>query len=190
MKDLNELIGKLKVEFAKRPELSREDKDALFEIIIREIEAFYTENLKLSPYEVAIFLTNKEKTVLSFACPEYMVNSGMIPVVSTEALTAKVYRSGQGFIDNKLENQRRLIIFEIIRTPEGKVLPLWKMMTAPISVDDDKLGVIEISRRARTADEAGEDFSPVDFQFLEKTIKILAQFIKKTMPDNFRGKIS
>ncbi|HLP58215.1 MAG TPA: hypothetical protein VK186_05260, partial [Candidatus Deferrimicrobium sp.] len=82
MKDLNELIGTLAVEIAK------ENKDEAFKKVIRAIELFYTENFFLDKYEVSIFLTNDEKTVLSFACPEYLVNSGMIPVSSTEAFAA------------------------------------------------------------------------------------------------------
>jgi hypothetical protein len=114
----------------------------------------------------------------------------MIPVSSTEALTATIFRTGRATIDNKFQQQRHLGIFEIIRTPEGKILPLWKMMGALIAVDEEKLGVIEISRRASSEDNAGEDFSQNDLQFLEKTIKILAPFIKRVMPENFRGKIT
>jgi len=184
MKDINELIAKLKMEIAKN------DQETLFATVIQEIEQFYIDNLGLNPYEVAIFLTNKEKTILSFACPEYLVNSGMIPVSSTEAHAATIYRTGRSVTDNKFQQQRHLGIFEIIRTPEGENLPLFKMMGTPIAVDDDKLGVIEISRRSKREDEAGDDFTPNNMVFLEKTIKILAPFIKKVMPENFRGKIT
>jgi hypothetical protein len=184
MRDINELIAKLKIE------LSKADAENALSIALKEIEQYYTDNLFLNPYEVAISLTNKEKTVLSFACPDYLVNSGMIPVSSTEAFMASIFRSGRGIIENNLQQQKHLGIFEIIRTPEGKIMPLWKMMGALIAIEQDKLGVIEISRRAISQDDAGEDFTPADLQFLEKTIKILAPFIKKVMPENFRGKIT
>jgi hypothetical protein len=184
MKEINELIAKLKIE------VSKGELESSFPVVMKEIEQYYTDNLFLEPYEVAIFLTNKEKTIMSFACPEYLINSGMIPVSSTEALVATVFRTGRGLLDNKFQQQRHLGIFEIIRTPEGKVLPIWKMMSSLIAVEEEKLGIIEVSRRASSEDNAGEDFTPNDLQFLEKTIKILAPYIKKVMPENFRGKIT
>jgi hypothetical protein len=184
MKDINELIAKLKMEIAKN------DQETLFSVVMHEIEQFYIDNLGLNPYEVAIFLANKEKTILSFACPEYLVNSGMIPISSTEAQTSTIFRSGRTIIDNKFQQQRHMGIFEIIRTPEGSYLPLFKMMGTSIIFEEEILGVIEISRRAKTEDDAGEDFTPNNAVFLEKTIKILAPFIKKIMPENFRGKIT
>lgn len=89
-----------------------------------------------------------------------------------------------------MTQQKHLSIFEVIRTPEGKIMPLYKMMGALISVDDDKVGVIEISRRSADPTDQGEDFGPSDLQYLEKTIKILAPYIKRVLPDNFRGKIT
>lgn len=184
MKDLNELIGTLAVEVAK------EDKDEAFKSVIRQIEAFYTENFFLDEYEVAIFLTNDEKTVLSFACPEYLVNSGMIPVSSTEAYGATIYRTGRGVVENNLQQQKHLHIFEIIKTPDAKIKPVWKMIGAVIAVEEEKIGVIEISRRAANQGEVGEDFTESDLRFLENTIAKLAPFLKKVLPDNFRGKIT
>jgi hypothetical protein len=183
MKDINELVAKLKME------INKEDKEEAFETVIKEIEKYYKENLRLDDYEVAIFLADEEKTVLSFACPGYLVNAGMIPVSSTEAYSASIYRSGRSIIENNFQQQKHLGIFEIIRTPEGKILPIWKMIGAAIEVEKERVGVIEISRRAVSFEDAGEDFAEKDLLFLEKTAKILAPFIKKVMPENFRGKI-
>ncbi|MCU0287731.1 MAG: hypothetical protein MUF15_15230 [Acidobacteria bacterium] len=183
MKDLNELIGTLAVEIAK------ENKDEAFKKVIHAIEVFYTENFFLDKYEVSIFLANDEKTVLSFACPEYLVNSGMIPVSSTEAFTSSIFRRGNSIIENNFQQQKHLSIFEIIRTPDDELKPMWKMMGTLIAVDKEKLGVIEISRRASKQENAGEDFMESDVMFLENTIRKLAPYLKRVMPANFRGKI-
>ncbi len=184
MKELSELIGTLAVEVAK------ENKEEAFKNVIREIEVFYTENFHLNDYEVAIFLTNDEKTVLSFACPQYLVNSGMIPVSSTEAFSASIYRTGRGLLENNVQLHKHLSIFEIIRTPDDKIKPVWKMIGALIAVEDDKIGVIEISRRAVTQPDADEDFTESDLKFLVNTIDKLAPFIKKVLPRNFVGKVT
>ncbi|MCP5054294.1 MAG: GAF domain-containing protein [bacterium] len=184
MRDINELIAKLRIETGKP------DRGHAFRTVIQEIETYYTENFFLNPYEVGIFLVNDEKTVLSFACPEYLVNSGMIPVSSTEAFTASIFRTGRGIVENALQQQKHLAIFEVIRTPEGKIMPIYKMMGALIAIEEDKIGVIEISRRSSNPADQGEDFGEQDLEFLEKSIKILAPFLKKVLPDNFRGKIT
>ena len=184
MKDLSELIGTLAVEVAK------ENKEEAFKSIIQEIETFFTENFNLNDWEVAIFLANKDKTVLSFACPEYLVNSGMIPVTSTEAFSASIFRSGRGLIENNIQLHKHLSLFEIIRTPDDEIKPVWKMMGALIKVEDENIGVIEISRRAVNQADAGEDFTERELRFLENSTAKLATFIKKVLPENFRGKIT
>jgi hypothetical protein len=184
MKDINELIARLKIE------ISKGDRETAFSAVIHEIEQFYKENFFLGAYEVAIFLANQEKTVLSFACPKYLINSGMIPVSSTDAIISSVFRTGRGIVENNLQQQKHLSIFEIIRTPEGEMKPIWKMIAALITVEDDKIGVIEISRRSTKPEDADEDFSENDLLFLQKTIKILAPFIKRVIPENFRSNIT
>ena len=184
MKDINELIARLKIE------ISKGDRETAFSAVIHEIEQFYKENFFLGAYEVAIFLANQEKTVLSFACPKYLINSGMIPVSSTDAIISSVFRTGRGIVENNLQQQKHLSIFEIIRTPEGEMKPIWKMIAALITVEDDKIGVIEISRRSTKPEDADEDFSENDLLFLQKTIKILAPFIKRVIPENFRSTIT
>jgi hypothetical protein len=184
MKDINELIAKLKIE------ISKGDRETAFPAVIQEIEQFYKENFFLGEHEVAIFLANQEKTVLSFACPKYLVNSGMIPVSSTDASASGIFRTGRGIVENNFQQQKHLSIFEIIRTPEGQMKPIWKMIGALIAVEEDKIGVIEISRRASRPEDADEDFSENDLLFLQKTIKILAPFIKRVMPQNFRSTVT
>lgn len=183
MKDINELIAKLKIE------ISKGDRETAFSAALQEIEQFYKENFFLGSYEVAIFLANQEKTVLSFACPKYLVNAGMIPISSTDAIISSIFRTGRGVVANNLQQQKHLSVFEIIRTPEGELKPIWKMMAALIAVDEDKIGAIEISRRASKPEDADEDFTENDLLFLQKTIKILAPFIKKVMPENFRSTV-
>lgn len=184
MTELNELLGKLSME------VQNEDKKAAFLNTIKLIAGFYKEHLRLEDEEVAIFLTNDEKTILSFAYPEYLVDAGMIPVGSTEATAASIFRRGIGIIENNFQQQRHLSIFEIIRTPDDKIKPLWKMMGTLIAAEGEKIGVIEISRRGESAMQAGDDFGESDLQFLMSTIIKIAPYIKMVLPPDFRGKIA
>ncbi len=181
MKDVNELILKLKVELGK---VGPEDR---FKTAITLIAEFYMASFGISREEVAIMLTNDQKTVLSFAHPPYLINAGMIPVNLSEAIASRIYRTGKGFIDNNLQHQRHLFIFESIKTPEDKILPIWKMIGARISHQNEHIGVIEISKRSVLLSEAGEDFKVSDLNFLEDSLVSIAPIIKENFPENFRG---
>lgn len=182
MKDVSQLILKLKIELGKL------EKEEGFNFAINEIAQFYMESFKLSSEEIAILLANREKTVLSFAHPLYLVNAGMIPVNISEAIASRIYRTGKGFIDNNLQQQRHLFIFESIKTPDDKILPIWKMIAARISADENILGVVEISKRSQNFNDAGEDFIISDLQFLEDSIKQITPVLMDVLPENFRGK--
>ena len=64
------------------------------------------------------------------------------------------------------------------------------MIGCVIKVEDEKIGVIELSRRGKNYDDVGEDFEENQLRFLANTINKLAPFIKAVMPKNFRGKIT
>jgi len=181
MRDVDQLILKLKIELGKA---SPEER---FQMAVDAVADFYMASFGISKNEVALLFTNKQKTVLSFAHPPYLINAGMIPVNLSEAIASRIYRTGRGFIDNNLQQQRHLFIFESIKTPENKIMPIWKMIASRISHGEEHLGIIEISKRSISFSEAGEDFTPADLQFLEESIKKVAPILKEVLPEEFRG---
>lgn len=184
MKDITLLVEKLN-------SLSAEDRtDSIFFTILENIARFYIENLELHGNEVAILLTNKDKSVLSFAFPDYLINAGIIPVSSPDAFASQIYKLGRGFIENNFNQVKHLHLFEFIRHSEHKPLPIWKMMGAVIRVGDDKIGVIEISRKGASLQESGDDFTQENLEMLIHTMEMLAPFIKRAMPEDYRGKLS
>ena len=162
MKDIFLLTENLK------HEISTNSKENAFKIVIKEITKFYMENLVLDDDEVAILLVDKDKTVLSFCQPQYLVNSGMIPISSNEAIASEVYRHSKDYIENNFQQQRHLNIFETIKTPENEVKPIWKMIACVLEADDEKIGVIEISRRAVQKNMSGPDFTQEDLTLLRE----------------------
>jgi hypothetical protein len=184
MRDLGALIAKLEADVV------GESQEKAFQTVLGDIAAFYYQNLKLDENEVAILLANDDRTILSFAYPDYLVNAGMIPTNSTEAIAANVFRTGRAFIENNLQQQKHLSIFQIIKTPDHKIKLIWKMAGCLIAVGDEKLGVLEVSRRAVNFSEAGPDFGFNDLEFMEKSIAKLAPLLSKVLPGNFRGKLT
>jgi len=184
MKELNLLVEKLKKDAQKGP--SEEN----FMKVINRIAQFYIETLRVNEYEISIFLANDEKTILSFAYPEYLLNSGIIPISATDAIAAHIFRTGRSAMENNFQQQKHMFIFEMIKTPDNKVQPIWKIMGSLIAVQEEKIGVIEISRRGSNISEVGPDFTLQHLDFLEKSIRELAPYLRSVLPLNFRGKLT
>jgi len=183
MKDINLLLEKF------RMSTGEGHSETIFKTVVNDIAKFYCDNFDLEGDEVAILLTDKDNMVMSFAYPEHLVNAGMIPVSSPDAFAARVFKMNRGMIENNFNQMKHLHLFEYIKGPGERVRKIWKMMSAVLRTGDLKFGIIEISRKGDSADEAGEDFSPENLEFLEGTIAEFAPFLRKVLPGDFRGQL-
>jgi len=183
MKDINLLLEKFKMITGDG------HSDSAFKSVISDIAKFYCDNFNLEPDEVAILLTDKDNMVLSFAYPEHLVNAGMIPISSPDAFAARVYKLNRAMIENNFNQMKHLHLFEYIKGPGARVRKIWKMISTVMSAGDLKFGIIELSRKGATMEEAGEDFSPENLDFLETTIVEFAPYLRKVLPGDFRGQL-
>jgi hypothetical protein len=183
MKDINLLLEKFRLSTADG------HSETAFKTVVNDIARFYCDNFDLEADEVAILLTDKDNMVMSFAYPEHLVNAGMIPVSSPDAFAARVYKLNKGLIENSFNQMKHLHLFEYIKGPGEKVRRIWKMMSTVMRAGDLKFGIIELSRKGESVDEAGEDFSPENMEFLEATIVEFAPFLRKVLPPDFRGQL-
>ncbi len=163
--------------------------ESSFQDAMNSVAHFFSTSLELQMDEVSILITDKDKAVLSFAYPAYLVDSGMIPVTSPDAFASMIYQAGRGFIENSFNQQKHLHLFELIPTPDKKVKPIWKIMGTVLKASGEKFGVIELSRKAEDNLKAGADFSREDLVFLERSLDKIAPSLKKVLPADFRGKI-
>jgi hypothetical protein len=184
MKDINLLLEKFKLG------TSAGHSDIAFKTVINDIAKFYCDNFDLEADEVAILLTDKDNMVMSFAYPEHLVNAGMIPVSSPDAFAARVYKLNKGLIENSFNQMKHLHLFEYIKGPGEKVRRIWKMMSTVMRAGDLKFGVIELSRKGESVDDASEDFTTENMEFLETTIVEFAPFLRKVLPADFRGQLT
>ena len=183
MKDINLLLEKFKMG------TGQGYSEATFKTVVNDIAKFYCDNFDLESDEVAILLTDKDNMVMSFAYPEHLVNAGMIPVSSPDAFAAKVFKMNKGMIENNFNQMKHLHLFEYIKGPGERVRKIWKMMSTILRCGDLKLGIIELSRKGDNMDEAGEDFTPENLEFLEATITEITPYLRKVLPGDFRGKL-
>lgn len=183
MKDINLLLEKFKMTTADG------HSESAFKTVINDIAKFYCDNFELDADEVAILLTDKDNMVMSFAYPGHLVNAGMIPITSPDAFAARVFKMNKGMIENNFNQMKHLHLFEFIKGPGEKVRKIWKMMSTVLRCGDMKFGVIELSRKGESVDEAGEDFTPENMDFLEGTIAEFAPYLNKVLPGDFRGQL-
>jgi len=183
MKDINLLIEKLKMV------TSAGHSATAFKSVVDDITKFYCDNFELQTDEVAILLTDKDNMVLSFASPEHLVNAGMIPISSPDAFAARVFKLSRGLIENNFNQMKHLHLFEFIKGPGDKIRKIWKMMSTVLRSGDVKFGIIELSRKGAAINDAGEDFSPKNLEFLESSISEFAPYFLKVLPGDFRGKL-
>ncbi len=170
-------------------EVANNSPDKAFKIILTEMTKYYIENLNLDDDEVAILLIDKDKTILSFCQPEYLINSGMIPISSNEAIVSEIFKKGIDYIENNFQQQKHLNIFETIRTPDNEIKPIWKMIASIFDDGEERLGVIELSRRAVLKKMTGADFTQDDLTLLKESQEKFASLLKNVRPDNFRGEL-
>ncbi len=180
MNELELLVEKLKV---------LEKSIDGFSKAIKEVALYLKEKTNSDDEEITILLANKDRTFLSFAYPEYLVNAGTIPVNSIDSIPANIYRKGSYFLENNVHKIKHLAIFELIKTPQKKVLPIFKMMGMVIPADNDKIGVIEVSRRSTEFETSGPDFTDLDLSMLNKLVKEIGPLLKKLMPEDYTAKM-
>lgn len=73
-------------------------------------------------------------------------------------------------------------MFEVVKLADAKneVDVIQKLMTAPVTASDDQVvGVIQVSRKAKYLPEAGPDFTPEDLKKLEAIATSIGKLMKK-----------
>ena len=133
-----------------------------------------------------------DKTMLSFVFPAKLSTVGSIPVNTSTSLAARTANTKRAEIVNNFAQSKHASVFESVElgaakpkvagqhaNPEEKLMHvIQKMMSAPVLGPAGVVGVIEISRKGRSAPDAGADFTPADLQKLVAIAASLAKCFK------------
>ncbi len=128
--------------------------------------------------EVAILALAPKSKSLKFVMPEKLSIVGTIPLSSTSALAARTARERRPEIVNNFPAARHATVFEGVPLGRDQSELIQKIMSAPILDGSAVRGVIQISRKGRTATEAGADFTQKDLTALKQAASLLEQFLK------------
>ena len=132
----------------------------------------------VKPDEVAILKLVPVFKSLRFVLPEKLNPVGTIPLTSTTALAARTARERKPELANNFSTARHANFFEAVPLGRDPNELIQKIMSAPI-LDGTKIhGVVQISRKAATLAQAGEDFTQKDLRTLISLSPTLDRLLK------------
>ena len=132
----------------------------------------------VKPDEVAILALVQEGKFLKFLIPEKLQAIGTIPLTSTSALAARTARDKRADVINNFTTARHASVFEGVPLGGRQGELIHKIMSAPLAVDNKVVGVVQISRKGRSANEAGPDFTQKDLRDLVAITGVLGRFLQ------------
>jgi GAF domain-containing protein len=119
----------------------------------------------VQPDEVAILAATQGR-FLKFLIPSKLQDIGQIPLSSATSLAARTARERKPEFINHFTTVPHASVFEAVPLGEERGDPIQKIMSAPLLLDGKSLGVIQVSRKSKTAAAAGPDFTPQDLRDL------------------------
>src|ERR1700687_5449780 len=128
--------------------------------------------------EVAILKVVPKFKSLKFVIPEKLSPVGTIPLTSTTALAARTARERKPELVNNFSTARHANVFEAVPLGRDPSELIQKIMSAPILDGTRVHGVVQISRKARSLDQAGADFTQRDLRALVSLSPTLDRFLK------------
>ena len=179
-------LGKMAGEFINElkkwaAELARRRSDG-DEIGLNRAVEFISRNFSVRPHEVAIFTLTPDERFLQFLTPKKLREVGQIPTTSTHSLAARTVREKRAEVINHFPVIPHSSVFEAVRIAEDQPSEaIQKIMSAPLVVDRRVVGVIQISRKANSAPDAGPDFTHQQLRELKIIAETLAPCISLGM---------
>jgi hypothetical protein len=131
--------------------------------------------------EVAILLLSTDGRHLRFVAPRRFADLGSIPVTKRDSIAVGVLSRRAGEVTNNVPMVRHVSFFESIKLRD-KPVPIQKMVTAPLLVRGQAIGVAQISRKGETPREAGPDFSAADLKRAQELLEAIAPYLAEARP--------
>lgn len=158
-------------------ELVRQSTDGQFVGLNRVVDMI-SKNFAVQAHEVAILVITADDRFLRFVVPEKLREMGQIPLTSTNSLAARTVREKRSEVINHFAVVPHSSVFEavpIVEEQRGEAIQ--KIMSAPIVQERKVSGVIQISRKGRTAADAGADFTHPQLRELKTVADVLGPCI-------------
>jgi hypothetical protein len=134
--------------------------------------------------EVAILLLSTDGRHLRFVAPRQFAELGTIPVTKRDSIAVNVLSRRTGEVINNVPMVKHVSFFESIKLRE-KPVPIQKMVTTPLLVRGQAVGVAEISRKGETPRDAGADFTAGDLHRAKEIFDAVAPYLAQARPADY-----
>jgi GAF domain len=132
-------------------------------------------NFGVRRHEVAILGFSPDERSLRFLAPDSLRPIGEIPMSSITSLAVRTARERRAELVNHFSMVPHASVFEGVPTgEEQRPDPIQKIMSAPILLGDRAVGVVQVSRKASEAADAGPDFTQAQLRELGVICEALA----------------
>jgi len=153
---------------------------------VKAIVAAVARSLGVKPDEVALLVLTTSGNTLKFVWPEPLYRgNAVLPATHKNAVASAVLQARKGKVDNRMSESRHLKFFENVKGLETSGVPIQKMVALPVLLETNPVGVVEVSRKGRTAEDAGPNFTPEDAQKLLALAKEFAEGLAALVPVPF-----
>ncbi len=134
--------------------------------------------------EVAVLLLTEDRKHLRFAAPRRFADLGTIPITKRDSIAVSIFHRKQGEAINNVPMVRHVSFFESVKLRD-RVAPIQKMISVPILLEGEVVGVAQISRKGESPAEAGADFSPADVRRADDIFRAVAAPLWQARPERF-----
>jgi len=179
MKELGEILSAMvlqKDRVANRRELLLDMSDQIVKAV--------SQAFKCKPDEVAILLMTADGRHLRFIAPRPFAELGSIPLTKRDAIAVRVVSARRGEVINNVPMVKHVTFFESVKLRDQPT-PIQKMVTTPILVREQAVGVVEISRKGTSSGTAGPDFTEADLRRAEEIVDFIGPYLAEARPADF-----
>jgi hypothetical protein len=134
--------------------------------------------------EVAILILTSDQKHLRFISPRKFSDLGTIPITKRDSIAVNIFGRKTGEAMNNVPMVKHVAFFESVKLRD-RAVPIQKMITVPILLGEDAIGVAQISRKGETPAEAGPDFTPGDVRKAQDIFQAVAPFLMDARPERF-----
>jgi hypothetical protein len=135
--------------------------------------------------EVAILVLTSDQKHLRFAAPRKFADLGTIPISKRDSIAVNVLARKAGEAMNNVPTVRHVSFFESVKIRDRPAVPIQKMITVPILLRGEVVGVAQVSRKGDSAAEAGPDFTQSDVDKAQDLFSRISPYLLEARPERF-----
>jgi hypothetical protein len=179
---MQDLIDILKAMVSKKGEIANPLE--LFLDMAERVVKWVSAEFGAKTDEVAILVLTSDGKHLRFAAPRKFADLGTIPVSKRDSIAVNVLARKSGEAMNNVPMVKHVSFFESVKIRD-RAVPIQKMITVPILLHGEAVGVAQVSRKGENPGEAGPDFTTADVTKAQDVFARISRYLVEGRPERF-----